>query len=144
LAAQFFILWLFNKVGWFFNDSPSGTISAPPRDVFEIMITGAEATPQVRYLVVLGFLTVFASIAKNIVQGRIGRSWMAIRDLDIAAEIIGIEPLRTKLLAFAVSSFYCGLAGALFIFTWLGSAETEAFDIFLSFQILFGAVLDNI
>jgi branched-chain amino acid transport system permease protein len=141
LAAQFFILWLFNKVGWFYNDSPSGTISAPPRDLFGTLITGPEATPQARYLVVLGFLTVFTLIAKNIVRGRIGRSWMAIRDMDIAAEIIGIEPLRTKLLAFAVSSFYCGLAGALFIFAWLGSAETEAFDIFLSFQILFMIII---
>ncbi len=144
LAAQFFILWLFNKVGWFYNDSPSGTISAPPRDLFGIMITGPEATPQTRYLVVLGFLTVFALIAKNIVRGRIGRSWMAIRDMDIAAEIIGIEPLKTKLLAFAVSSFYCGLAGALFIFAWLGSAETEAFDIFLSFQILFMIIIGGL
>ncbi|MBT3766907.1 MAG: branched-chain amino acid ABC transporter permease [Rhodospirillaceae bacterium] len=144
LAAQFFILWLFNKVGWFYNDSPSGTISAPPRDVFGFLVTGPEATPQARYLVVLGFLTVFALIAKNIVQGRIGRSWMAIRDMDIAAEIIGIEPLKTKLLAFAVSSFYCGLAGALFIFAWLGSAETEAFDIFLSFQILFMIIIGGL
>ena len=144
LAAQFFILWLFNKVGWFYNDSPSGTISAPPRDVFGFLVTGPEATPQARYLVVLGFLTVFALIAKNIVQGRIGRSWMAIRDMDIAAEIIGIEPLKTKLLALAVSSFYCGLAGALFIFAWLGSAETEAFDIFLSFQILFMIIIGGL
>ncbi|MBT4702076.1 MAG: branched-chain amino acid ABC transporter permease [Rhodospirillaceae bacterium] len=144
LAAQFFILWLFNKVGWFYNDSPSGTISAPPRDLFGTLITGPEATPQARYLVVLGFVTVFALIAKNIVRGRIGRSWMAIRDMDIAAEIIGIEPLKTKLLAFAVSSFYCGLAGALFIFAWLGSAETEAFDVFLSFQILFMIIIGGL
>src|SRR5712692_5238783 len=48
---------------------------------------------------------VFGMIAKNLVRGRIGRSWMAIRDRDIAAEIIGVRPLRTKLLAFAISSF---------------------------------------
>ncbi|MFB0991318.1 MAG: branched-chain amino acid ABC transporter permease, partial [Rhodospirillales bacterium] len=90
------------------------------------------------------FLVVFALAAKNIVRGRIGRSWMAIRDMDIAAEIIGIEPLKTKLMAFAISSFYCGVAGALYIFCWLGSAETEAFDINLSFLILFMIIVGGL
>ena len=144
LAAQFFILWLFNKVGWFYNDNPSGTITAPPRTLFGIMISGPRATAEVRYFVALVFLVVFTIVAKNIVRGRIGRSWMAIRDMDIAAEIIGIEPLKTKLMAFAVSSFYCGVAGALSVFVWLGSAETEAFDIFLSFQILFMIIIGGL
>ena len=144
LAAQFFILWLFNKVGWFFNDNPSGTITAPPRTLFGIMISGPRATAEVRYFVALIFLVGFTIVAKNIVRGRIGRSWMAIRDMDIAAEIIGIEPLKTKLMAFAVSSFYCGVAGALSVFVWLGSAETEAFDIFLSFQILFMIIIGGL
>tara|TARA_B100001540_G_scaffold307930_1_gene321871 strand:- start:202 stop:1278 length:1077 start_codon:yes stop_codon:yes gene_type:complete len=144
LAAQFFILWLFNKVGWFYNDNPSGTITAPPRELFGIMITGPEATAQTRYFVCLTFLCVFGLAAKNLVRGHIGRSWMAIRDMDIAAEIIGIVPLKTKLLAFAISSFYCGVAGALFIFCWLGSAETEAFDIFVSFQVLFMIIIGGL
>lgn len=144
LAAQFFILWLFNKVGWFFNYSPSGTITAPPRDFFGIIVTGPEATSMTRYFIVLSFLTAGALIAKNIVRGRIGRSWMAIRDMDIAAEIIGIDPLKTKLLAFGISSFYCGVAGALMIFIWLGSADTEAFDITLSFQILFMIIIGGL
>jgi len=144
LAAQFFILWLFNKVGWFYNDNPSGTITAPPRELFGILITGPEATTVTRYYVTLIFLTVFGLAAKNLVRGRIGRSWMAIRDMDIAAEIIGIEPLKTKLLAFGISSFYCGVAGALYIFCWLGSAETEAFDIFLSFTILFMIIIGGL
>ncbi len=144
LAAQFFILWLFNKVGWFYNDNPSGTITAPPRTLFGIMISGPEATAEVRYYVSLVFLVVFTIVAKNIVRGRIGRSWMAIRDMDIAAEIIGIRPLQTKLMAFAISSFYCGLAGALSVFAWLGSAETEAFDIFVSFQVLFMIIIGGL
>ncbi len=144
LAAQFFILWLFNKVGWFYNNNPSGTITAPPRELFGIMITGPEAHALTRYYVSLGFLSVMALAAKNLVRGRVGRSWMAIRDMDIAAEIIGIEPLKTKLMAFAISSFYCGVAGALFIFCWLGSAETEAFDIFLSFQIMFMIIIGGL
>ena len=144
LAAQFFILWLFNKVGWFYNDNPSGTITAPPRTVFGIMVAGPRATAEVRYFISLTFLVIFALLAKNLVRGRIGRSWMAIRDMDVAAEIIGIRPLQTKLLAFAISSFYCGVAGAMSVFLWLGSAETEAFDIFVSFQVLFMIIIGGL
>ncbi|MBI3992269.1 MAG: branched-chain amino acid ABC transporter permease [Candidatus Lambdaproteobacteria bacterium] len=144
LAAQFFIQWLFNKVAWFYNYNPSGTITAPPREVFGVMVTGPEATATVRYLVALSLLVLFALAAKNLVRGRIGRSWMAIRDMDIAAEIIGIRPLPTKLLAFAISSFYCGVAGAMMIFLWLGSAETLAFDINVSFQVLFMIIIGGL
>ena len=145
LAAQFFILWLFNKVGWFYNDNPSGTITAPPRELFGVQITGPAATPEARYIVCMTFLIVGAWIAKNLARGRIGRSWMAIRDMDIAAEIIGIRPLRTKLLAFAISSFYCGVAGALMVFCWLGSAETEAFDLAaVSFPVLFMIIIGGL
>ncbi|MEK9673206.1 MAG: branched-chain amino acid ABC transporter permease [Rhodospirillaceae bacterium] len=145
LAAQFFILWLFNKVGWFFNDNPSGTITAPPREVLGVLVSGAKASPEARYWTCLTFLVVFAWFAKNLVRGRIGRSWMAIRDMDIAAEIIGIRPLQTKLGAFAISSFYCGVAGALMVFCWLGSAETEAFDLFnVSFRVLFMIIIGGL
>ncbi len=144
LAAQFFILWLFNKVGWFYNDAPSGTITAPPRTFLGIMVSGPRATAETRYFICLIFLVVFTMGAKNIVRGRIGRAWMAIRDMDIAAEIIGIQPLQTKLLAFAISSFYCGVAGALYVFAYLGSAETEAFDIFVSFQVLFMIIIGGL
>ncbi len=144
LAAQFFLVWLFNKVAWFVNYAPSGTITAPPRTFFGVMVTGPEATPQARYLTALVIVAVLALAAKNLVRGRIGRSWMAIRDRDIAAEIIGIRPLRTKLLAFAISSFYCGVAGAEFVFLYLGSAETLAFDITLSFLVLFMVIIGGL
>ncbi len=144
LAAQFFLSWLFNKVGWFYNYNPSGTITAPPRMIAGIMVTGPEATAAVRYLVALTLVAVFALAAKNLVRGRIGRSWMAIRDMDIAAEIIGIRPFQTKLLAFAISSFYCGVAGAMTLFLWLGSAETEAFNIDVSFQVLFMVIIGGL
>lgn len=144
LAAQFFLIWMFNKVAWFTNYDPSGSITAPPREVLGITVTGATATAETRYILVLAIVTVFALVAKNLVRGRIGRSWMAIRDMDIAAEIIGIRPLSTKLLAFALSSFYCGLAGALYIFCYLGSAETEAFDIIVSFDVLFMIIIGGL
>jgi len=144
LAAQFFLQWLFNKVAWFYNYNSSGTITAPPREMFGIMVTGPEATADVRYLFTLCIVVVMALVAKNLVRGHIGRQWMAIRDMDIAAEIIGIRPMQTKLSAFAFSSFYCGVAGALVVFTWLGSVETEAFSIDISFQVLFMVIIGGL
>jgi branched-chain amino acid transport system permease protein len=144
LAAQFFLIWLFNKVPWFVNYASSGTITAPPRTVAGLMVTGPQAPASVRYLVALAMVVLFALVAKNLVRGRVGRSWMAIRDRDIAAEIIGVRPMRTKLLAFGISSFYCGVAGAEFVFLYLGSAETLAFDIGLSFLILFMVIIGGL
>jgi len=144
LAAQFFLIWLFNKVGWFTNYASSGTITAPPRTVLGVMVTGPTASAPVRYLVALGFVAVLALATKNLVRGRIGRSWMAIRDRDIAAEIIGVRPMRAKLLAFGISSFYCGVAGAEYVFLYLGSAETLAFDINVSFLVLFMIIIGGL
>ena len=144
LAAQFFLVWTFNKVPWFYNYNPSGTVTAPPRTLFGVMFTGPEASAPARYLLALTVVVVFAFAAKNLVRGRIGRSWMAIRDMDVAAEIIGFRPFQTKLLAFAISSFYCGVAGAMSLFLWLGSVETEAYGIDISFQILFMVIIGGL
>ncbi len=144
LAAQFFLIWLFNRVEWFYNYNPSGTIDAPPRAIFGLLVTGASAAPAAKYLFALTMVTIFALLTKNLVRGRIGRSWMAIRDMDIAAEIIGIRPLQTKLSAFAISSFICGVAGAELFMLHLGSVETQAFDINLSFLILFMIILGGL
>jgi len=144
LAAQFFLIWLFNRVGWFFNYNPSGNIIMPPREMFGITIVGPPATAETRYLVALIIVTLLTLAAKNLVRGRVGRSWMAIRDMDIAAEIIGIQPLQTKLLAFAISSFYCGVAGAMLFALWLGGLEAEAFGINVSFQVLFMVIIGGL
>jgi branched-chain amino acid transport system permease protein len=145
LASQFFLIWLFNKFPWFYNYSSSGVISAPPRAIFgHFYVTGAEADPRARYLFVLTVVALLALVAKNLVRGRIGRQWMAIRDMDIAAEIIGIRPLRTKLLAFAVSSFYCGIAGAMWAFIYTSAVEASAFEIDRSFQILFMIIIGGL
>jgi branched-chain amino acid transport system permease protein len=144
LAAQFFLIWLFNRVAWFYNNNPSGTITMPPRSFLGLMITGPEAPAPVRYMIALAFVTLFALIAKNLVRSEIGRTWMAIRDMDVAAEIIGIRPLTTKLTAFAISSFYCGVAGALLLCLYLGSVETLAFDINVSFQVLFMIIIGGL
>ena len=145
LAAQFFLIWMFNKFPWFYNYSASGVISAPPRAVFgQFYVTGAEAGPQTKHLFVLTVVLVLALAAKGLVRGRVGRAWMAIRDMDIAAEIIGIRPLRTKLLAFALSSFYCGIAGAMWAFVYTSAVEASAFEIDRSFQILFMIIIGGL
>jgi branched-chain amino acid transport system permease protein len=145
LASQFFLIWMFNKFPWFNNYTASGVISAPPRALWgDFYITGAEANPLHKYLFVLTAVLLLALAAKNLVRGRVGRAFMAIRDMDIAAEIIGIRPLRTKLLAFAISSFYCGIAGAMWAFIYTGGVEALAFDIDRSFQILFMIIIGGL
>src|SRR5207253_2061448 len=94
--------------------------------------------------VLAGVIAALVGLVFGIPSLRIERSWMAMRDRDIAAEIIGIRPLRTKLLAFGISSFYCGVAGAEYVFLYLGSAETSAFDIALSFLVLFMVIIGGL
>jgi branched-chain amino acid transport system permease protein len=140
LAAQFFILWFLTKVGWVTNYSSSGVITAQ-----QIVILGyAFVTPAAKYLLVLSIVTVMALAAKNMARGNVGRSWMAVRDMDVAAEVIGIRLMRAKLLAFSVSSFYCGVAGALFAYAYLGTVEPEAFNLDLSFRILFMVIIGGV
>ncbi len=140
LAAQFFIEWALTKFGWFSNYNPSGVISAQ-----KMVILGYRfETPLRRYMLTLCLVSVLALAAKNMVRSRIGRAWMAVRDMDVAAEVIGIPMLKTKLLAFAISSFYCGVAGALWAFAYLGSVEPQAFDLTRSFQILFMIIIGGV
>lgn len=145
LAAQFFLVWLFNKVGWFYNYSASGQITAPERTLFGYVITGAKAETLPIYFVCLGLLVFLAVIARNLTRGAMGRKWMAIRDMDIAAEIIGVNPLMAKLTAFAISSFYVGISGALLFALYLGAVEVgEAFSIQKSFIILFMIIIGGL
>ena len=123
LAAQFFLVWLFNRVPWFYNYSASGQISAPERTFLGEPITGPATEAWAAYLVCLVFVTLSAIVARNLTRGSLGRKWMAIRDMDIAAEIIGVNPLGAKLSAFAISSFFVGLSGALFFAVYLGAVE---------------------
>ncbi len=140
LAAQFFIPWLLVKVDWFSNHSASGVIAAQPIDILGFAFN----TPVRKYLLVLTLVSVMALVAKNLVRSRIGRAWMAVRDMDVAAEVIGIPMLRTKLLAFAVSSFYCGVAGALFAYAYVGTVQPEDFNLDLSFRILFMIIIGGV
>jgi len=145
LAAQFFLVWLFNKVGWFYNYSASGQITAPERTLFGVIITGPRTDAWAQYLFCLVFVVLLAWLARNLTRSNTGRSWMAIRDMDIAAEIIGVNPLRAKMSAFAVSSFFIGISGALLFSVYLGAVEVgEAFGIQKSFLLLFMVIIGGL
>ena len=133
LAAQFLVLWVFTNFSWFSNNSSSGVITAP-----QLIIWGHDfSTPVGRYLLTLGIVVALGFLAKSIVRSELGRNWMAVRDMDTAAAVIGISIPKTKLLAFGISSFFLGIAGSLWAFTYLGTVEPHGFDLTRSFQILF-------
>jgi len=144
LAAQFFLSWCFIRVPWLYNYNVSGAIEVPLRTLFGVPVTGATATPLTRYLIVLTIVVLMTLAASNLVRGRIGRMFMAVRDMDIAAELVGIRLLPTKLLAFAVSSFYCGVAGAMMVFLWYGGAEADVFNVNQSFFVLFMVIIGGL
>lgn len=140
LASQFFIVWVIDKFGWFKDYDSSGIITAK-----DIVIFGKSFTsPAEMYLVVLTFTVLLTWAAMNMARGSVGRNWQAVRDMDVAAEVMGLSLLRTKLQAFAISSFYCGVGGALFAFTYLKSVEPAAFDINLSFRVLFMVLIGGL
>ena len=140
LAAQFFGDWAFLRIKWITNYTPSGSVNAPPIQLFGFDLSSPTAT----YIVALAFTLVLGLAAKNMVRGHIGRQWMAIRDMDIAAEIIGVRPMYAKLTAFAVSSFLIGVAGAMWAFLYLGSWEPAAFSIDRSFQLMFMVIIGGL
>ena len=137
LAAQFFADWMFLRIKWFTNDSPSGSVSVSNLQVFGLPVE----TPMAKYLLCLSILVVIGLLAKNLVRSAIGREWMAIRDMDVAAAVIGIRPMYAKLSAFAVSSFIVGVAGALWGFVYLGAWEPAAFSVDQSFRLLFMVII---
>jgi branched-chain amino acid transport system permease protein len=140
LATQFFVVWCLTKIGWLTNYSSSGVITAQKMEILGY----AFDTPARKYMLVLAIVAVMALMAKNMIRSNVGRSWMAVRDMDVAAEVIGFRLMRTKLLAFAVSSFYCGVAGALYAFAYLGTVEPEAYNLDLSFRILFMIIIGGV
>ncbi len=144
LAAQFFLEWVFIRVPWLYNYNDSGAIEVPQREVFGYIVTGPAADPSVRYLVVLSIVVLITWITSNLLRGHTGRSWMMIRDMDIAAELVGVRPLKAKLSSFAVSSYIAGVAGALMVFFWLGAAEVESFDVNHSFLFLFMVIIGGL
>jgi branched-chain amino acid transport system permease protein len=133
LGAQFFFDWLFTNYHWFSNNSMSLTISAP-----RLVFLGHDLSSTTgRYLLVAVTTGLLVWFARTIVNSRIGRDWMAIRDMETAAAVAGVAIAQRKLLAYAISSFVCGIAGALWAFGYLGTADANTFSLDKSFQVLF-------
>jgi branched-chain amino acid transport system permease protein len=131
LAAQFIIEWILTHWKWV-SGGVFGTIDVPDLYIFGWLID----TPVKKYYLVLCVIVLLVVFGKNLVRGQLGRNWMAIRDMDVAAEIIGVSLFRNKLIAFAVSAFYAGIAGALVTMTYYGAANIEEFNLVLSFHLL--------
>ncbi|MCL3881989.1 branched-chain amino acid ABC transporter permease [Marivita sp. GX14005] len=144
LAAQFFLVWLFEKWAWLYNYNASGAIQVPNLDMFGLYVSGPQAESVTEYYIVLAIVTLLTVVCINLTRGNLGRTWKATRDMDIAAELIGINLMKSKLTAFAVSSYVVGVAGALYVFMWKGAAEPNVFDIPLSFQVLFIAIIGGL
>ncbi|WP_338490895.1 branched-chain amino acid ABC transporter permease [Pseudomonas trivialis] len=147
LAAQFVVEWVLTRFSWFTNDNASGVITSPP-----LLIAGLDfSSPRGRYVLTLAVVVALFWLGKNLVRSELGRNWMAVRDMDTAAAVIGIRLYKAKLLAFAISGFYLGIAGSLWAFAYLGTVEPHGFDLSRSFQVLFiiiigglGSVLGNL
>lgn len=144
LAAQFFLIWLFEKWAWLYNYNASGAIQVPNLDILGMYVSGPLASSVTQYYVVLVIVTLLTLLCINLTRGNLGRTWKATRDMDIAAELIGINLMKSKLTAFAVSSYIVGVAGALFVFQWRGAAEPNLFEIGLSFEVLFIAIIGGL
>lgn len=131
LASQFIIQWIIVHWQWV-SGGVFGTVEAPSMQIFGWLID----TPVEKYYLALCWLVFLTLIAKNLVRGQLGRNWQAIRDVDYAAEIIGVNLYRDKLIAFAVSTFYAGISGALITFCYYGAANIEEFHVMVSFALL--------
>jgi branched-chain amino acid transport system permease protein len=144
LAAQFFLVWLFQKWRWLTNYNASVAIQVPNIDMFGITVAGPQARSITQYYFVLCVVCAVTWASINVTRGRIGRIWKSVRDMDIAAELVGINLMKAKLSAFFVSSYIVGVAGALFVFLWRGAAEANLFDIPQSFWLLFIAIIGGL
>ncbi len=140
LAAQFFIEWLCTHVPWLLLDNHSGVVSTPTLGWLGFEVASIPA----RYVTALIIVVGLAMLAMNLVRSELGRAWMAVRDHETAAELTGVDTVRAKLSAFAVSGFYCGVAGALWSFLYIGTIEIEAFSLHRSFQILFMIIIGGL
>ena len=140
LAAQFFVQWALTKFSWFSNNSPSGVIDAPPLSIGGIVFEG----PTGRYLFSLSVVAALTFLAYRLVSSQTGRNFIAVRDNETAARIIGVPVLKTKLLAFAISSFIIGIAGVLWAFAYLRTVEPAGFNLDRSFQILFIVIIGGL
>ena len=130
LAGQLIIEWTINHVT-FISGGVQASIEVPRPRIGSMVLN----TQRDMYYFLLVFVVIAIVGTMNLIRSRVGRAFIAIRDQDIAAEIIGIDIFRYKLLAFAISSFYAGVTGVLYTY-FLGIANYEQFQIGVSIDYL--------
>jgi branched-chain amino acid transport system permease protein len=130
LAGQLIIEWIINHVT-FISGGVQASIEVARPQLGSMVLN----TQRDMYYFLLFFVVLAIVGTMNLVRSRVGRAFIATRDRDIAAEIIGINIFRYKLLAFAISSFYAGVTGVLYTY-FLGIANYEQFQIGVSIDYL--------
>lgn len=156
LAAHYFILWFFRTYTYFVNHDRAGVVLLSSRYYEMTLPVFAEgswwptlATVNInshvgKYYLTLLTVIVLTIVARNIVRSAFGRNMMAVRDMDIAASVIGIRVAATKLLAFFISTFYIGVAGALFSFSYTTNIDLRMHELDRAFQILFMIIIGGL
>jgi branched-chain amino acid transport system permease protein len=140
LMAQFFLVWLFDNVKWFKQNNPQGEIGVPPFQIFGYFFN----SPISLYFVTLSFVIVLTILAKNMMRSATGRRMMAVRDMEVAAEVMGIRVMRTKLLAFAISGFYCAVGGTLYVYCYVKLLDTRITSLDLAFEVMFMIIVGGL
>jgi branched-chain amino acid transport system permease protein len=120
LAAQFIILWVISH--WTSVTGGTMGMAVPPAQIAGLTFN----SPASKFYLILVIAIIVIYLAKNLVRTRTGRAFVAIRDNDLAAEVMGVNPFRYKLLAFFIGCFFAGIAGALFA-SWTGFISSESF-----------------
>jgi branched-chain amino acid transport system permease protein len=142
LAAQFFVAWALTNFKWITNNSASGVVDAPPFSAF-----GHPVTSQVgRYIAMLSLVAVITFLVARLVRTQTGLNFIAIRDHETAAKVIGVPILKTKLLVFMISSFIIGIAGVIWAYGYVVTIEAGygGFDLDRSFEILFIIIIGGL
>jgi branched-chain amino acid transport system permease protein len=142
LAAQFFVEWATNNYKWLSNYSQSGVVDAPPLQAFGYVAD----TPASKYFVALTVVAILTYLVSRLVRTQTGMNFIAIRDNEVAAQVIGVPVMRTKLIAFAISTFIIGIAGVLWAFTYLGTIQAGygGFGLGRSFSVLFCIIIGGL
>ena len=157
LAAHYFILWFFRTYTYFVNHDRAGVvllssryyemnwITFDPQNFYMPALTTININNVMgKYYLTLITVIVLTIVAKNIVRGAFGRNMMAVRDMDIAASVIGIRVATTKLVAFFISTFYIGVAGALFSFCYTTNIDLRMHELDRGFQVLFMIIIGGL
>ena len=142
LAAQFFVEWATNRFKWLSNDSQSGVVDAPPLQAFGYTVT----SPLGKYLVALTVVSLLTVFVARLVRTQTGMNFIAMRDNELAATVIGVPIFKSKMLVFAISCYIIGISGVLWAFTYLGTIQAGygGFGLGRSFSVLFCIIIGGL